>query len=356
MQLIELFAGKNKPTIGIDISYASVKMLQLSQTDKGYRVESFGVVQMPPNVMEEKVIKEPGVLIETIQKGLKISKTTAQQAILSVPDSAVIRKVITMDAALSEDEMETQIKVEADRYIPYPIEEVNLDFYVLGPSEKDPGLVDVLLAAAKTTVVEERADVVTQAGLKPVVVDVESFAIERACQTLFADVPDIQDKLVGILDMGAFVTNFTVLENFSTLFTREEEFGGRQIYETLREQHDMTKQEAFEAMINSNWPEGFEENVLHPFREATVLHIKRALQFFESTSQHTELDYLVLAGGVSQLQGLAEEVEGGTEIKTIVANPFEKMQFKRGLDKEALFKLGPSFMACCGLALRAFDI
>lgn len=357
MQIEKLFSTKTASTLGIDISSASVKILQLSRSNGKYKVEAFGVVQMPPNVMHEKEIKEPDILCETIEKALKIAKATAKQAILSVPDSAVISKVITMDAALSDDEMETQIKVEADKYIPYPIEEVNLDFHVLGLTEKDSSLAEVLLAAAKTSIVESRAEVVRLAGLKPAVVDVESFAIERACQTLLSHLPNEgNDKLVGILDLGAYVTNFTVLENFSTMFTREEEFGGGQLFQTLQEQYGMTKQDAFDTLINARWPEGFEDAVLKPFKQATVLQIKRSLQFFSSTSQNTELDILVLAGGVALLAGLAEEVETGVGVETIIANPFENMTFKRGLDKDALYSAGPSFMACCGLALRAFDI
>lgn len=354
---LDALLGKHQPTVGIDISSASVKLLELAKQGDGYSVESHAIVQIPPNVIVDKEIKDPEVLVQTVEKCLQVANTSATQAVLAVPDSAVISKVITLDASMSEDEMEMQISVEADKYIPFPIDDVSLDFYVLGPSDRDPSLVEVLLAAAKTTVVDARSDIIQDAGLKPVVVDVDSFATERAMITLMSQLPEKGvGKLVGVLDLGAHVSNFTVLEDFRTVFSREEEFGGIQLIQTLQDQYEKTQQEAYQILTTGEWPDGYLENVIEPFRQSTVMQINRAIQFFSSTSQHTDLDALVLAGGIALLPGLIDAVQQGTQLHTILANPFADMSLRKGLNQEELFKQAPTFMACTGLALRAFDI
>lgn len=354
---LDSLLGKQKPTVGIDISSASIKLLEFSKSGDSYSVESFATVQIPPNVIVDKEIKDPEALVQTLEKCMQLANTSATQAVLAVPDSAVISKVITLDANMSEDEMEMQISVEADKYIPFPIDDVSLDFYVMGPSERDPALVEVLLAAAKTTIVDARSDIIQDAGLKPVVVDVDSFATERAMVTLMSQLPEKGvGKLVGIIDLGAHVSNFTVLEDFTTVFSREEEFGGFQLIQSLQDQYEKTQQEAFQILSAGEWPEGYLEGVVEPFKQSTVMQVKRAIQFFSSTSQHSDLDALVIAGGIALLPGLVEAVQHGTDIPTILANPFADMKLRKGLSQDELYKLAPTFMACTGLALRAFDI
>jgi type IV pilus assembly protein PilM len=252
--------------------------------------------------------------------------------------------------------MEDQIALEADQYIPYPLDEVSIDFEVQGPSETNPDQVDVLLAACRKENVDVREDALEIAGLKARVVDVEAYALERA-YTLIEPQLDAQgeDLVVAVVDLGATMTTLSVLAEGKTVYTREQIFGGKQLTEEIQRRYGLSLEEAGLAKKQGGLPDDYEAEVLMPFREAVVQQVARALQFFFGASQYNAVDYVVLAGGTASIQGLTDMVEEKTGAPTLLANPFADMSVGTRVNASALGNDAPSLMIACGLAMRSFD-
>lgn len=344
---------KQIPVLGIDISSASVKVLELSRNGGRYRVESYAAEPMPPNSVVEKNIGDVTLVGEAVARAVKKSQTRLKTAACAVAGSAVITKVIAMDASMSEDDMESQIRLEADQYIPYPLEEVNMDFEVQGPSEKDPGRVDVMLAASRSDDVELRVAALAAAGLTTKVVDVEVFALENAVSLLKHN--GSASRIVALIDVGSSVTTLSVLQNFKTIYTRETAFGGRHLTEEIQRRYNLSYEEAGLAKRQGGLPGNYEPEVLEPFKQTMAQEIKRALQFFYSSSQVGEVDAVILAGGCASINGIATLIEQEIGKKVTIANPFAHMSIADRVKKEPLMNDTPAMMIACGLALRSFD-
>lgn len=342
---------------GIDISSTAVKLLELSRTVAGYRVESYAVEPLPPNSVMEKNITDVQAVGEAIRRVVKRSATRAKYAAVAVAGSAVITKVIQMPATLSEEEMESQIEVEADQYIPYPLEEVRLDFEVVGPSPKNPETVDVLLAASRSENVELRVDAVAMGGgITAKVVDVEAYAMERAF-TLLADRMRDKgvDKTVAVVDIGATMTTLSVLHDRKIIYTREQVFGGRQLTEEIQRRYGLSFEEAGIAKKQGGLPEDYVPEVLEPFKEAMAQQVSRSLQFFFSSSQYNDVDQIILAGGSASIPGIDELIQDKLGTPTAVANPFASMSLAPRVNAQALANDAPALMIACGLAMRTLD-
>jgi type IV pilus assembly protein PilM len=351
---------RKQPLVGLDISTTAVKLLELSQTagkNGGlYRVESYGVVPLPPNAVVEKNIADVEAVGETISKVMEKSATKAKLAAVAVSGSAVITKIISMPASMSDAEMEAQIQLEADQYIPYPLEEVNIDFQLLGPSEKNPDLVDVLLAASRTENVDDRVSALEMAGLSAAVVDIEAYAMETACSQLLDQIPEGgAEQTIAVADVGATNTTLNVLHNNKIIYTREQNFGGRQLTEEIQRRYGLSREEAGMAKRQGGLPDNYGPEVLDPFKEAMAQQISRSLQFFYSSSAYNSVDHIVLAGGASSMPGVDELVEDRIGIPTTVANPFANMSVASKVKPQRLSNDAPALMIAVGLALRAFD-
>lgn len=303
--------------------------------------------------MEGGLIKDVNMVANTIRQLISSAHLTSKQAALAVPDSTAISKVIQLNDGLKEDEIEELVAIEADKYIPYPIDEINLDFSVLGPSLKNSAMVDVLIVASRAENVNTRVDAVTRAGLEAKIVDVESYAVERAAQFLAAELPaGGVNKIVAIIDIGAVYTHFFILHGLKIIFSREEEFGGKQLIDAIAQRYQMKIPDVEAALERGSLPEDFEPEILQPFKEAILLQIKRALQFFFSTSHHTFVDYLLLAGGVAKQANIAQLVQEHINIPTGVVNPFLNMQLVKSVSREKITTDAPGLLVACGLALR----
>ncbi len=356
---MSLFSRKNAPLLGLDISSSVVKLLELSrQGGRGgsrYRVESYGVEILPPNVMVEGSVVDIEAVGQAIKKVVKKSGTKAKSAALAVSGSSVITKTISVAASLNDKELEAQIEMEADQYVPYPLEEVNLDFEVLGPSEKNPQMVDVLLAACRSETVDERIAAVGLGGLECEIVDVEAYAMERTCQELAADWPNGGEGLtVALLDIGATTTTLNALHSNTTVYTREQNFGGRQLTEEIQRRYGLSFEEAGMAKRNGGLPDSYEAEVLDPFKEAVAQQVNRAIQFFLGATPYNHVDLVILAGGTSSIVGLDDLIQDRLGVDTVVANPFTNMSIGSRVDAEALSNDAPAMMIACGLALRSF--
>ncbi|MDI1351724.1 MAG: type IV pilus assembly protein PilM, partial [bacterium] len=245
------------------------------------------------------------------------------------------------------------VVIEADKYIPYPIDEINLDFEILGPSPKNSAMLDILIVASRSENVNNRIEVINRAGLEPRIVDVESYAVERAAQLLANDLPaQGRDKIVAIIDIGANYTHLFVLNGMKLIFSREEKFGGSQLTNAIAEYYNITPAQAWAAKNEGKLPADYEVKVLEPFKELVLLQIRRTLQFFYSTSQHGFVDHILLAGGVARQQGLAAHIQEQLGVTTTIANPLLSMTFSKNVNLKAINEDAPTLIVACGLALR----
>ena len=351
-----LFGRKRSvPVLGVDISSSSVKMLELSRSGDQYRVESYSVASLPPNAVVEKNIVEIESVAEVLRQAQARAKTKLKTVAVAVAGSAVITKLIDMPSGLTDDAMETQISLEADQYIPYPLDEVALDFEVQGPAPNNPDQVEVLLAACRRENVDSRVDALEGADLAAKVVDVEAYAVERAFKLVRSQFDYDDDSVVAIVDVGATMTTLSVLVGGSTVYTREQLFGGRQLTEEIQRRYGLTIDEAGLAKKQGGLPDDYEHDVLDPFKDAVVQQITRSLQFFFSSSQYNDVDHILLAGGVASMSGLAELVQERLGTSTSVANPLARMSVSSRVDAAALSNDAPALMIACGLAMRSFD-
>lgn len=350
-----LFTNKSTTMVGLDISSGLVKLLELSRGQQGYRVESYATEYLPADAMQEKEIKNVEAVGMAIDRVVRRSRTSLRQAAVAVTGSAVITKVIQMNGNLKDNEMAIQIQLEAERYIPYPLQEVNLDFQVLGPSTRNPELVDVLLAASRTEIIDTLIEVLGIGGLKAKVVDIEAYAMQRAFGLISDQLPSKGEKqTIAVVDIGSITTSFSVLHDCTTVYTREQIFGGKQLTEEIQRRYGLTFEEASLAKKQGGLPDDYHSEVLEPFKEAIVQQISRSMQFFFSSSQFAEIDHIVLAGGSASINGLVQKVEEKLGIPASLANPFANMAVSSRVSVPAIHADAPSLMICCGLAMRSF--
>jgi type IV pilus assembly protein PilM len=351
----ELFKPKHPTLVGIDVSASSVKLLELSLTQHGYRIESYATEHIVSDAVQEREIKNVEAIGNAISQVVKRSRTKAKFGAVAVAGSAVITKVIQMNANLKEHELESQIQLEAERYIPFPLGEVNLDFQILGTSNKNPEFIDVLLAASRTDIIDTIVEALNLGGMTAKVVDIEVYAIERAFRLIAETMPSQgMNETVAVLDIGDTLTNFSVMHDRSTIYNRDQIFGGKQLTEEIQRRYGLTFEEATIAKKQGGLPEDYAPQVLEPFKDAVVQHLSRSLQFFFSSTDFTEVHYVILAGGTASLPGLAQRVEDKINIPTMIANPFANMSIAPRVSIPALQSDAPSLMTCCGLALRNF--
>lgn len=354
--MLPLFRKKSQILLGIDISSTAVKLLELSRSGGRYRVESYGVEPLPANSVQEKNIVDVEGVGDAIGRLVSRTRPGTKLGAVAVAGSAVITKVIEMDADMNEDERENQLKVEADQYIPFPLDEVRMDFQVIGPNESNPEKVDVLLAASRTENVELRTDAMEIGGLQAKVVDVEAYALERAFQLVRPQLPNADElETVALFDIGATMTTLNVFHQGRTVYTREQLFGGKQLTEEIQRRYGISMEEAGLAKKTGELPDDYESEVLSPFKDAIVQQVNRSLQFFYGSTQFNEVDYILLAGGSASIAGLPELVQEKVGAGCSVANPFTDMALSSKVSATAIANDAPALMIACGLALRSFE-
>jgi len=349
--------GKRKATqvLGLDISSTTVKLLELSYTGGRYRVESYAVSSLPLDAVIEKSVNDVEGVANAVRTVVAQSRTKLKNVAAAVAGSSVITKMIDMPDGISEDDMETQLTLEADQYIPYPLEEVAIDFEIQGPSPEADGQVEVLLAACRRETIEARVEAIEGAELAPKIMDVEAYAMERAFFLLQNQLELDDEGTVAVVDIGATMTTLSVLTAGQTIYTREQLFGGKQLTDEIMRRYGLPLEEAGLAKKQGGLPDDYEPEVLEPFKEAVVQQVARSLQFFFSSSQYNDVDQIILAGGVSSMEGLDELVQDKLGTPTAVANPFAHMSISSRVNAVALSSDAPAMMIACGLALRSFE-
>lgn len=354
---LSIFNPKARPLIGLDIASSSIKMVELSDTGKGaYCIERYVIEPLPRDAVMDGNISNLELVSETIGRAWKRLGTTTRNVALALPTAAVITKKIIVSDGLREQELELQVESEANQYIPFALEEVNLDFQVIGPALSGPGEVELLIAASRKEKVEDRVACAEAAGLKPVVMDVESYAAQAAFELIEKQLPDGgRDRLIALVDIGANVMNVTVLRNDQSIYTREQAFGGSQLTQEIMRTYGMSVEEAETSKRNNSLPENYAAELLRPFMDNLALEVSRALQFFFTSTQFNQVDYIVLSGGCAVIPGVDETVKARTQVETLVANPFANMVTASRIRPKHLLGDAPSLLVACGLALRRFD-
>lgn len=351
------FSAKSPPLIGLDIGSSSVKLVELSDVGGGtMRLERYAIEPLPRAAVVDGNIDKIDVVAEAVKRAWRRSGTRVKNVAMALPASAVITKRIALPANLREEELEMQVESEANQYIPFALDEVSLDFQVLGPIPNAPDDVEVLIAASRKEKVEDRMAVAQAAGLKPAVVDVESYAMRAALERVIEQLPNSGEGLViAVFYLGANTTSVTVLHDGEAIYEREQPFGGQQLTGDIARAYGIPAEEAEQKKRSGDLPSNYENEVLRPFIDTAVTEITRALQFFFTSTPYTRVDQIMLVGGSAVLTGLPDALMERAQVPTSVASPFKGMEIAAGVREKQLRLDAPALLTPCGLAMRRFD-
>jgi type IV pilus assembly protein PilM len=352
---LKLFKSKQVPVVGLDIGSSSVRALQLSRTGSGYRIEHFATEPVGKGVVVEKTVQDVEAVSSAIERAVRNSGTRAKACAIAVSGSAVFTKTISLPANLAESDVESQVQIEANQYVPYPLDEVSLDFEILGPSPRNKDMIDILLAASKSENVENRQDAIDAVGLKAQVVDVEAFAIANAFELMRERDGLSKSEAVGIFDIGFDLTTLLVLRNGRVIYIRDHPFGSQLLLEETMRRYEMAEDEAGFFERGEEGPDDFQDEVLEPFQLNIVHQISRALQFFASSNEYSPISTVYLSGGSVALKGIADMVQQELGLTTRVADPVSGLDVAPSVPSAALARHAPNLMVAMGLALRGFD-
>ena len=355
---LDFLRSGTPPLIGVDISASAIKMVELSESPKknGYVVERYVIEALPKDAVVDGNINNLEAVAESMGRALKRMGTSIKKASLALPAAAVITKKILLPSGLREEDLEYQVESEANQYIPFAMDEVNLDFQVIGPAPNNPDEIEVLLAASRKANVEDRVAAAQVAGLKAIVVDVEPYAAEAALAQICAQLPGgAADQCVALVDMGATTMNVNVLRNGQSVYARDQQIGGEQLTQQIQNAFGLSVEEAEAGKRNGGLPDNYESDVLAPYRENVASEVARVIQFFFTSTAFNEVNYIVLSGGCAALAGLDDAVATRTQVNTLVANPFAQMTLSSRIKPRQLQADAPALMIACGLAMRRFD-
>ncbi len=353
----DFFNESTPPLIGVDISTSAVKMVELSNSGKGsYRLEGYSMAAIPKDAITDGNVASLDQVSDAVKLAWKLLGSREKRAALALPSSAVITKKVMFSNDLREEDMEVQVEAEANQYIPFPLEEVNIDFQVIGAAPNSPDEVEVLIAAARKEKIEDRVAAAEDAGLKVSVMDVDTYATEAAYTLIASQLPNSgKDQTVMIVDMGAAMMHINVLNDNKSVYVREQAFGGGQLTQEIQRRFGLSAEEAEIAKRKGGLPESYETEVLQPFMHSLSTEVARALQFFTSSTAFNRVDHIVLAGGCAAIPTIDVLVQDRTQVNTIVANPFHGMSLGARIKQQQVAIDAPALMVACGLAMRGVD-
>jgi type IV pilus assembly protein PilM len=351
-----LIGKRTPPLVGVDISTSSVKLVELSEGAKGQlRLERYASEPLPRGAVVDGNIENIEQVSEAVRRVWKKSGARTKLAALGMPPASVITKKIILPGGMTEDELEIQVETEASQYIPFALDEVSLDFDVVGPVPNAPEDVEVLLAATRKEKVEDRVAVAEAAGLTPTVMDIESYAARAAVDRLVTQLPSNgKGQIVALIQIGAQVTHVAMLQDGQAIYEREQPFGGNQLTQEIARTYGLSYEEAEMKKRANDLPDGYEQELLVPFLENAALEVARAIQFFFTSTPFTRVDQLFLAGGCAVLPGLVELVADRIKISTSVVSPFKGMEIGPNVREKQLRLDAPAYLVACGLAMRRF--
>lgn len=349
-----IFKQKIPPLLGLDISTSAVRLLAFDTTSRGFRVESCAQVRLPHGAVAEGSVADAEAVARAVGEALTRAGSKRRRVALAVSGSQIISRQIAMPVDFSDADIEQQITLESDQYIPYPLDDVYFDFVVLGPNARNPQTADVLLIVARNEVVDKRLEALAAAGLGAAVVDVEAYALESVFPLIAPQMPPTAGiGVTAMVDVGASTTTLNVLQGGVTLFTREQSFGGEQLLQQIQERYGLAYPEASAALLEGSFPEEWRSTVIEPFLDSLANQVGRLLQVFFSATGQSSLDHVVLSGGCAGLAGAAGIVGRYLGLDTRVGNPFLGVEFAPGIDAARLREHGHAWMIAAGLAMRS---
>jgi type IV pilus assembly protein PilM len=356
INLGSLFGQANPPLLGLDISTSGVRLVELAEAGKNeLRLERYASEALPRGAVVDGNIENIEQVSEAVRRVWKKSGTRVKLIALGMPPASVITKKIILPAGLGEDQLEVQVESEASQYIPFALDEVSLDFDVIGPAANSPEDMDVMLAAARKEKVEDRVAIAEAAGLSAVVMDIESYAARAALERVTDQLPQAgEGQVVALFQIGAQVTHISVMLDGDTIYEREQPFGGNQLTQDIVRAYGLSFEEAEAKKKAGDLPDNYQPELLAPFLENAALEVTRAIQFFYTSTPYTRIDQLFLAGGCALIPGLLDIVASRTKISSAVISPFKGMQLGPGVRESALRAEAPAYLVACGLALRRF--
>lgn len=352
---LQSLLGQGKPPlVGIDISTSSVRLVELAPIGKdGIRLECYAAEPLPRGAVVDGNIENLDQVVDAVRRVWKKSGTRARHVALGMPPASVITKKIILPAGLSEDQLEVQVESEASQYIPFALDEVSLDFDVIGPVAGSSEDIEVMLAASRREKVEDRVAIAEASGLKALVMDIESYAARAALDRVMALQPDAgAGQVVALFQIGAQATHISVLLDGATIYEREQAFGGATLTQDIVRAYGMAWDEAEARKKSGDLPDNYADELLTPFLESAALEVTRAIQFFFTSTPYTKVDQLYLAGGCALIPGLLDLVASRTKISSAVVSPFKGMTLAPSVRESQLRTDAPAYLVACGLALR----
>jgi type IV pilus assembly protein PilM len=329
-----LFSRKGN-ILGLDIGSSSIKVLELAEMKGGYQLKNFGIAPLPPEGIVDGALMDSVTIVDSIRGLTSALRIKTKDVVTSVSGHSVIVKKINIPV-MTEDELDESIQWEAERYIPFDINDVNIDFQILGPTEGNEELMDVVLVAAKKDIINDYLSVIIEAGFNPVIVDVDSFALENMFEANYAT----GDGVIALANIGASVTNINILRRGISSFTRDVFTGGNAITEEIQRQLNVDFDEAEALKVGNKMDEGSQktvQDVLQSALNSLAGEIAKSLDFFSSTSSQEKVDRVFLSGGCAKINGIEKVIEEQAGIPVEVANPFKEIDCsKRDLDIDYL--------------------
>jgi len=352
-----LFSSKNKNRlVGIDIGTTNAKMVELSRSGRAIKVDHYACEPLAPGLIIEQQIKDIEQVGATIKRLMARSGSKNKRAAVCVASSNVISKTITVQSDTSEDELEALVEVEADRVVPYALDDVNIDFTSIGKADPSLDEEQLQLVVTRKNVIEAMVAVLEEAELEPAAVDVDHFALARVNQFVGqGQVGGGNAKTTALMDFGYNTSRLVVFHNNRIIYTRENPYGGRQLIDSISQKYGLPPQDAPHALRSNELADTFKPEVLKPFVKTLMQEILRTLQFFYSSSTHNRIDQLLITGGCAQIGNIDKFIEKRIEVPTAVLNPFAATRLGSRIDKENFRKDIPSLGVAAGLALRALE-
>jgi len=337
--------------IGIDVGTSAVKLVELEESKSGYRLKNFGIAKLPRETIVNGVVINAEPLIQAVKGLMSSLKISCKDVAFSVSCHPVIIKKISLPL-MTEEALEPVIVSEAEQYIPFDLDEVNIDFQILGVNEDNSELMDVMLVAAKKAIIEEYTDAFKHAGLRSRIVDIDVFALENMFNVNYFYE---ENETFALVDIGASVTNINIVKNGTSIFNRDVFLGGNQITEEIQKELSVSFEEA-EMLKVGEEIEGIDHQLLDQTIAKTTAsiarEIQRTLEFFTS-STYVEINHLFLSGGASKTQGLKQTIEEKMNLTIEFADPFKVIKYdKRTFDSEYMRDMAAVAAVGVGLATR----
>lgn len=342
---------------GVDISASSIKLVQLNQNKNGqYSLEHCAIEPLERGWIEDGNVENFDAVVAALKRIVKSSGATARRVAIAMPMSVVSTKKIQLASGFTEREMEEQVEIEAAQYIPFPLEEVSLDFYVMGATSDEEGAdVDILLAAARKDKVVDRQAIAEEAGLSVGVIDVDMYASRLAAIHAISNLGLGSKSIVAVFQIGGSSTTVQVLRDGDSVYERELGFGGDQLTESMTRQYGFTWQEAETKKRSGDVPKDFLTTLVPEFVDNVSGEVARTLQLFLTSTIYGRVDHILLSGGASIVPGLDVQISRQSGYPASVLDPFEGMKIGRGVRQRRLDQEAPSYLTACGLAMRRFQ-